>query len=127
MRKVPLRSCAVSGFALACGVMALPTPAHAIYQLITEIPVNATAANPFNTNGQLNGPFTTYDISFFDPKTQLDYVADRTNASVDVFSAGSGPLHNTQVGSIPGFVGLRAGTPANPLPVGPLRLEFLPR
>jgi hypothetical protein len=117
MRKVPLRSCAVSGFALACGVMALPTPAHAIYQLITEIPVNANAANPF----------TTYDISFFDPKTQLDYVADRTNASVDVFSAGSGPLHNTQVGSIPGFVGLRAGTPANPLPVGPLRLEFLPR
>jgi hypothetical protein len=87
---------------------------HAIYTLVTEIPVSATAANPFNSGG-LNGPFTTYDISFFDPKTQLDYVADRTNASVDVFSAAT----NTQVESIGGFVGLRAGTPAMPLPVGP--------
>jgi hypothetical protein len=107
-----------AGLALAWGV-AIPTPANAVYTLIGEIPVNATAANPFNTNGQLNGPFTTYDISFFDPATQLDYLADRTNASVDVFYAGPGPLHNTQVASIPGFVGLRAGTPANPLPVGP--------
>lgn len=83
-----------AGLALAWGV-AIPTPANAVYTLIGEIPVNATAANPFNTNGQLNGPFTTYDISFFDPATQLDYLADRTNASVDVFYAGPGPLHNT--------------------------------
>jgi hypothetical protein len=28
------------------------------------------------------GKFATFDISFFDPATQLDYVADRSNASV---------------------------------------------
>lgn len=119
MRRANLWSRAVVSLGLAWGAAMMPTPAHALYALVGEIPVNATAANPFNTNGLLNGPFTTYDISFFDPKTQLDYVADRTNASVDVFYAGPGPLHNTQVESIPGFVGLRAGTPANPLPVGP--------
>jgi hypothetical protein len=105
MRKLKQWSQLVAGLGLAGGVAAIPTPANALYQLITEIPVQATAANPFNSGG-LNGPFTTYDISFFDPNTQLDYLADRTNASVDVFFAGPGALHNTQVESIPGFVGL---------------------
>src|SRR5437763_6968458 len=111
MRLIQLWPRAIAGFSLVSGMMAMATPAHAIYQLVAEIPVSATAANPFN-NGGLNGPFTTYDISFFDPKTQLDYLADRTNASVDIFSAAT----NTQVGSVGGFVGLRAGTPAMPLP-----------
>src|SRR4051812_31134747 len=112
MRQVHLYSRVFTGFALGFGIMAMATPAHAVYQLVTEIPVSATAANPFNSGG-LNGPFTSYDISFFDPKTQLDYVADRTNTSVDIFSAAT----NTQVGAVGGFVGLRAGTPSVPLTV----------
>ena len=115
MRLVQLWPRVIAGFSLGFGIMAIATPAHAIYQLVTEIPVQATQQNPFNTGGLLNGPLTSYDISFFDPNTQLDYVADRTNASVDIFSAAT----NTQVGSIGGFVGLRAGTPAMPLAVNP--------
>src|SRR5271165_2486603 len=119
MRQVNLWPRVVAGLGLAWAAAMMSTPANAGYALVGEIPVCATAANPFNTGGLLNGPFTVYDISFFDPKTQLDYVADRTNASVDVFYAGPGPLHNTQVEAVPGFVGLRAGTPAAPVPVGP--------
>ncbi|HVC62013.1 MAG TPA: hypothetical protein VND19_16830 [Acetobacteraceae bacterium] len=48
-----------------------------------------------NTAG---GTFKTFDISYFDPLTSLDYVGDRSNASVDVFSA----LTNTMVGRIGG-------------------------
>lgn len=118
MRQATQWSRAVAGLAFAWGVAALPTPANALYDLITKIPVTATAANPFNSSG-LNGPFTNYDISFFDPLTQLDYVADRTNASVDIFYAGPGSQHNTQVGSITGFVGLKAGTENAIVPVGP--------
>ena len=89
----------VAALGLAWGAAMMPTPAHALYALVGEIPVNATAANPFNTSGQLNGAFTSYDISFFDANTQLDYVADRANAAVDIFSAAT----NAQVGSVGGF------------------------
>jgi hypothetical protein len=76
-------------------------------QLITEIPVPPSSANLYP-----GGPFTTYDISFFDANTGFDYVADRTNAAVDVFSAQT----NTFVGSVGGgtlFAGLQ------PAPVPP--------
>jgi hypothetical protein len=45
---------------LAWGITIIPAPAHALYQLLTTIPVPADAANPYP-----GGPFTTYDISFF--------------------------------------------------------------
>ena len=57
MRKAQRWSQIVAGLAVAWAVTAIPMPAHAIYQLIAEIPVSATAANPFNTNGQLNGSY----------------------------------------------------------------------
>src|SRR5439155_6260773 len=44
-----------------------------------------------------------------------DSVADRANAAVAIFSAAT----NAQVSSVGGFVGLRAETPAMPVPVGP--------
>lgn len=59
------------------------------YSLITTIPVTPTSYNP-------SGVFKSYDISYFDPGTGLDYVADRSNNAVDVFS----PVTNTQVGQI---------------------------
>jgi len=48
MRKAQRWSQIVAGLAVAWAVTAIPMPAHAIYQLIAEIPVSATAANPFN-------------------------------------------------------------------------------
>jgi len=108
----------VATVGLAWGAATVPIPAHATYVLIDTISIPATSANPFNTNppGQSpNGPFTSYDISFFDDSTGFDYVADRTNASIDVFKAGSGSTPPSFVGQIfsPGlFAGLQGPLPA---------------
>ena len=48
--------------------------------LLTTIGVPADLANV-----QPGGAFSSFDISFFDATTGRDYVADRSNASVDVF------------------------------------------
>jgi hypothetical protein len=74
---------------------------------LTTIDITASTVNPF-----ASGAFTTYDISFFDPKTQLDYVADRTNGAVDVFSAAT----NTFVGQIGAgsFQGIQPTPPGQP-------------
>jgi hypothetical protein len=78
------------------------TPGHAapIYSLLTTIAVPADAAN------SVGGQFTSFDISWFDGNTQLDYVADRSNAAVDVFSAAS----NAFVTRIGTFVGIQPGS-----------------
>jgi len=57
-------------------------------------------------NVQPGGAFTSFDISFFDPVTRLDYVADRSNASVDIFSGAS----RSFVGRATGFTGQGATT-----------------
>jgi hypothetical protein len=67
--------------AITLAVAATITSAQADYVLQNTI---AVPASPDNNVG---GLFKTYDISYFDPVTQLDYVADRSNAAVDVFSA----------------------------------------
>jgi hypothetical protein len=78
--------------------MAAATPsAQATYVLDTTIAVPASA-----NNVQPGGVFSSFDISYFDPVTQLDYVADRSNASVDIFSAKT----NTFVGRIGGTANL---------------------
>ena len=78
--------------------MAAATPsAQATYVLDTTIAVPASA-----NNVQPGGVFSSFDISYFDPVTQLDYVADRSNASVDIFSAQT----NTFVGRIGGTANL---------------------
>src|SRR5206468_5251271 len=61
----------------------IPGPALAdpLYHLLTTISV---PSSPDNAQG---GAFTTYDIAYFDGNTQLMYLADRSNASVDIFSA----------------------------------------
>lgn len=79
----------------ASSALAVPTT----YSLLTTI---AVPASPDNNVG---GKFATYDISFFDPTTQLDYVADRSNAAVDIFSA----MTNSYVGRIGGTGQLFAG------------------
>jgi hypothetical protein len=62
----------------------------------TFIPVPTGAAN-----FQPNGAFTSFDISFADPVTGNIFIADRSNAGVDVFSGSS----LTFLGRAEGFTG----------------------
>ena len=55
--------------------MAAPTPAQ--LSLLKTIPINGTAASP-------NTKLFSFDISFVDPATGLYYLADRSNAALDV-------------------------------------------
>src|SRR5712692_11687900 len=87
-----------------------PALAGPTYVLLTTIPVPASGDNT------QNGAFTAYDIAFFDGTTQLMYLADRSNASIDIFSAQS----NSFVGRVGGsgnlFVGIQP-QPVNPATV----------
>src|SRR6267154_4415517 len=100
IRKTTIHSCmfaaAVLGMATSPAIAAPTT-----YSLLTTIPVPSDAANV-----QPGGAFTSFDISFFDPVTRLDYVADRSNASVDIFSGAS----QTFLGRATGFTGQQATT-----------------
>jgi hypothetical protein len=69
--------------------------------LETLISVPSDAANV-----QPGGEFTSFDISFFDSVTGNYYVADRSNASVDIFSGTS----LTFLGRATGFTGQGATT-----------------
>jgi hypothetical protein len=69
--------------------------------LLTEIAVPADAANV-----QPGGAFSSFDISFADPVTGNIFIADRSNASVDIFSGSS----LTFLGRATGFTGQQATT-----------------
>ncbi|MBV8092734.1 MAG: PEP-CTERM sorting domain-containing protein [Acetobacteraceae bacterium] len=99
MRKACWATCLAIPFILAGSPGGGPAAAEPIYSLLTTIPVPPDSANP-----NPGGAFNSFDISFFDPATQLDYVADRSNAAVDYFSA----QNNSFVGRVPGFVGQQA-------------------
>ena len=93
------------------GLGAAPGHAAPVYVLLTTIPV------PSNPAGNVQvGAFTGYDIAYFDGTTQLMYLADRSNASVDIFSAQT----NSFVGRVGGtgnlFVGIQP-RPVNPATV----------
>ena len=66
---------------LAAGVGVGTAAAAPILTIQKYIPVPADAANV-----QPGGAFTAFDISYFDPVTGDDFIADRSNASVDIFS-----------------------------------------
>jgi hypothetical protein len=98
--------------AVAAALIGLGAPtANAVpvyYDTGIRIPV---PASPDNTNP--GGSFTSYDIMWVD--NGLVYLADRSNASVDIFSAAT----NTFVGRIGGtghvFVGQNPPPPAAPV------------
>ena len=69
--------------------------------LETFIPVPADGANV-----QPGGAFSSFDISFADPVTGNIFIADRSNASVDIFSGSS----LTFLGRATGFTGQQATT-----------------
>src|SRR5213592_1486670 len=89
-------------------------PGHAapVYVLLTTIPVPSNPAG--NVQG---GAFTGYDIAYFDGNTQLMYLADRSNASVDIFSAQT----NSFVGRVGGTGNLFVGI--QPKPVNPATIN----
>jgi hypothetical protein len=67
-------------------------------RLLTTVPVPGTAAN---TSG---GNMYVFDISFVDQTTQTYYLADRSNAVVDVVDARTNQLIS-QIGAHPAFKG----------------------
>ena len=71
---LPVMVAAASFFMTAGSVEAANSPA---LRLINLIPINGTASNP---SKQIN----SFDISWFDPANGLYYLADRSNAAVDV-------------------------------------------
>lgn len=91
-------------------IAAATSSAHADYVLTDTIAIPTSASNV-----QPGGVFSSFDISYFDPLTQLDYVADRSNASVDIFSAKT----NTYVGRIGGTCCLFSGQTSSTSTSGP--------
>jgi hypothetical protein len=91
----------VGGLVAALGIAGSAVASPISYGLLTTISVPPSADNV-----QPGGAFTSFDISFFDPTTNADYVADRSNAAVDIFSASSLSL----IGRATGFTGQQATT-----------------
>jgi hypothetical protein len=85
---------------LFAGLSAGPAVADPVLTIQKFIPVPADAAN------NQGGAFTAFDISFFDPASGNVYIADRSNASVDIFSGSS----LTFLGRATGFTGQQATT-----------------
>jgi hypothetical protein len=89
---------AIAGI-IVLGSTTFLSPAHATYVF------KDTIAVPQSPSNIIGGNFAAFDISFFDPVTQLDYVADRSNAAVDVFAAPSDTFVTRIGGSTPTFAG----------------------
>jgi PEP-CTERM motif len=87
-------------FACLTAIPALAGP----YTLNTFLAVPADAANV-----QPGGAFTSFDIGYVDPVTGNYYIADRSNAAVDIFSGSS----LTFLGQAAGFTGQQATTSAS--------------
>src|SRR5262245_47781510 len=75
-------------------------------RLLKTVPIPGTAANA--TNGKLY----SFDISFVDPATQTYYLADRSNAVVDVLDAKTGTFVKQISGGFKG-VAVVGGTVQN--------------
>ncbi len=86
-----------------------PALANPGYKFLTTIAV------PQSVDNSVGGVFQAYDTSYFDPLSQLDYVLDRSNASIDVFSSAT----NSFVGRIDGAGHLFAGQTATTVTSGP--------
>ena len=107
--------------AIAALVLAMTSaPTLAQYSLITtiQIPPSLDNTNPVNAGGR----FTSYDIAFSDPTTQRIYLADRSNASVDIFSAAT----NTYVGRLGGSGGAFTGQASTTATSGPDGVVVIP-
>jgi hypothetical protein len=96
-------SVALAG-AIALATTAGPAVAEPTLSLVKYIAVPADAANR-----QPGGAFSAFDISYADPVTGDIFIADRSNASVDIFSGSS----LTFLGRATGFTGQQPTTAAS--------------
>jgi hypothetical protein len=87
--------------AIALAATAGPAVAAPTLSLVKYIAVPADSANV-----QPGGAFSAFDISYADPVTGDIFIADRSNAGVDIFSGSS----LTFLGRAPGFTGQQATT-----------------
>ncbi len=98
----------LGGALIAGGGPASAGPTRLV-DVVSDVDANTTLTAP---------PAASFDISWFDPTTHTYYLADRSNASVDLIDARSG----TFIGRIHGFQGVQpAGPPAAgaaPAPMG---------
>ena len=82
------KSLRVRTLGLLAGVAAMATAGPAVAEFVntvpTFIPVPADSANM-----QPGLAFSSFDISFADPVTGNIFIADRSNAGVDIFSGSS--------------------------------------
>jgi len=98
--KVGVRTLGLAGL-VAMAATAGPASAQVVNPNPTFIPVPSDSANV-----QPGGAFTSFDISFADPVTGNIFIADRSNASVDIFSGSS----LTFLGRALGFTGQQSTT-----------------
>jgi hypothetical protein len=80
-----LSSCGSQPYCPTCG-----TTVNGAYTVLNVIPVPE-----HNPTGEPGGPFNSFDISFFDPNLQRDYVSDRIGLDVVVVDAKNNYAVNT--------------------------------
>lgn len=80
-----LNSCASQPYCPTCG-----TTVNGAYGVLNVVPVPE-----HNPTGEPGGPFNSFDISWFDPNLQLDYVSDRIGLDVVVVDAKNNFAVNT--------------------------------
>ncbi len=106
MRPITRSAQAVPALFLALGLGTSPTLAAPVYSLTTLLSVPASPDN--NTGGR----FTSYDIGDFDGTTQNYYLADRSNAAIDIYSAATNSFVSRIGGTGNLFVGVQPPPPA---------------
>jgi hypothetical protein len=86
---------------LLAGVAMAAIAGPAVADVVNPVPLTAIPVPTGAANFQPNGVFTSFDISFTDPVTGNIFIADRSNAAVDIFSGSS----LTFLGRAEGFSG----------------------
>ena len=104
-----LKSSFLVSAALVSAVGAL-TAGPAVADVVFTTPVALVPVTPGDPFVNPSGNFSAFDISFADPVLGDIFIADRSNAGVDIFS-GSGL---TQIGRALGFAGVQPPPPAAP-------------
>jgi hypothetical protein len=96
-----LDSCGTQPYCPTCG-----TTVNGAYAIVNVIPIPE-----HNPTGEPGGPFNSFDISWFDPILQRDYVSDRIGLDVVVINA----VNNFAVNTIGGLNEIaNAGNNASP-------------
>ena len=99
-----MKCCSATLASAAVGLLLGVAPGSAVAGTLTPLTFIPVPADSVNV--QPGGAFSSFDISFADPVTGNVYIADRSNASIDIFSGAS----LTFLGRATGFTGQQATT-----------------